>query len=145
MEDNWTGREEERQDTVDNAIYNLMIELAPWETDEDDVEWDMEYIAEVREIIQNLLVDKLHLMTEYEFYPYRLVKTVSQPEGFVISDKYGKIIHRLEDSIGELDAQEYADLIGEIFGGTCRYQGDYKYLFIPNSDYQGGLDDLKED
>ncbi len=151
-EDNWTNAEEERQDDVDNAIYNLMVELAPWAFD--NVEWDMEYIGAVRNIIQEFLVDKLHLMTEQEFYPYRETdrdgNIILEPskeleaEGFVISDQFGKMSHAVEDSVGCLDAQEFADLVGEFYGGTCRYIGEYKYRFIPNSDYQGGLDDIKE-
>jgi hypothetical protein len=142
MSNNWTSREEERQDCVDNAIHNLFEELAG-----EEIEWDIENISDVRDAIEGVIVDRLNLMTSYDFYPYRLLEPHPEinQEGFIISDQYGKLTHIIEDSVWGLDAQEFGDLVGEIFGGTCRYKGEYKYLFIPNSDYQGGLDDIKED
>jgi hypothetical protein len=140
-EDNWTEQETDRQDRVDNAISSAIEEITPigyWQ-------WDMELIAEVREVIMEYVVNQKKWMTEQQFYPYRELETGPEPEGFVVSDRRGKLSHLFEDSVYALDAQEFADLVGEIFGGTCRFIGDYKYLFIPNPDYQGGLDDIKED
>lgn len=145
VDETWTGREEERQDCVDNLIFELMEAVVPEET---EIEWDIEDIAEIRDVLESIIVDKLSLMTSYDFYPYRQLDDESEPEvqaGFVISDRYGKMTHLVEDSVGGLDAQEFGDLVGELFGGTCRFIGDYKYMFTPNSDYQGGLDDIKED
>lgn len=68
-QDEFTEKETRRQDIVDNAIQNLMVELSPWGVD--DIEWDIEYIGMVRDVIKDFLVDKLSLMTEQEFYPYR--------------------------------------------------------------------------
>jgi hypothetical protein len=64
----YTQAETERQDIVDNLIYQLLTDLAPWGS---EIDWDMEYIAEVRDVIQEILVDELGLMTEQKFYPYR--------------------------------------------------------------------------
>jgi len=64
----FTGAETDRQDIVDNLIYQLLTDLAPWGT---EIDWDTEYIAEVRDVIQEILVDELGLMTEMQFYPYR--------------------------------------------------------------------------
>jgi len=64
----FTQAETERQDIVDNLIYQLLTDLAPWGA---EIDWDMEYIAEVRDVIQEILVDELGLMTEMQFYPYR--------------------------------------------------------------------------
>ena len=146
MEDIYTGSETDRQDCVDNAIYNLLLELSPTD-DEDILEWDIEEIADIRDMIEEILVNKHKLMSSYEFYPYRVIQSdeIAKPESFIISDKYGKISHLVEDSVAGLDAQEFADLVGELFGGTCRYIEEYKFSFTPNSDYQGGLDDIKED
>jgi hypothetical protein len=64
----FTGAETDRQDIVDNLIYQLLTDLAPWGS---EIDWDIEYIAEVRDVIQEILVDELGLMTEMQFYPYR--------------------------------------------------------------------------
>jgi hypothetical protein len=56
----------DRQDIVDNACYGLICELAK----ASDVRWDIEYISKVREAVQNVIVDQLHIMSEMEFYPY---------------------------------------------------------------------------
>lgn len=55
-----------RQDGVDNACHQLLCDLAG----NRDLDWDLEHIGEVRSAVQEVLVDKLHLMTEMEFYPY---------------------------------------------------------------------------
>jgi hypothetical protein len=64
----FTQAETERHDIVDNLIYQLLTDLAPWGS---EIDWDMEYIAEVRDVIQEILVDELGLMTKMQFYPYR--------------------------------------------------------------------------
>ena len=55
----------ERQDFVDNAIFDLINELIP---SEKKMEWDIEVIGEVRDAIQNQLVTK-GFCTELQFYP----------------------------------------------------------------------------
>jgi len=61
-----TDAQVERQDAVDNACHSLLNELAP----NDVIEWNQEYISAVREAVQEVIVEKLHLMTEMDFYPY---------------------------------------------------------------------------
>ena len=55
-----------RQDFVDNAIFDLINELIP---SDKEMEWDIEVIGEVRDVIQAMLVGR-GICTEQEFYPY---------------------------------------------------------------------------
>ena len=61
-----TVRMIERQDFVDNAIFELVNELIP---SEKKMEWDIRIIGEIRDAIQSQLVEK-GFCTEQEFYPY---------------------------------------------------------------------------
>ena len=61
-----TGQQIERQDFVDNAIFNLINELIP---SDKEMEWDIEFIGVVRDAIQTRLVEK-GICSEHEFYPY---------------------------------------------------------------------------
>jgi hypothetical protein len=56
-----------QQDFVDSAIFNLLQSLNP--TDK-EIQWDIEMIGYMRDVVKECLVDKLCLMTEQEFYPY---------------------------------------------------------------------------
>ena len=58
----------ERQDWVDNCCHGFLQEMAALAGK--DIEWDMEHLGEVRLVAQEIVVDKLKLMTEMEFYPY---------------------------------------------------------------------------
>ena len=60
-----TEREIERQDCVDNAIFNLIRNLNPAPV---EIEWDMEIIGEVRDQIQEYLMQKCGIPRS-EFYP----------------------------------------------------------------------------
>lgn len=73
-----TDGQTERQDYVDNACHRLLNELAIGVANNgrDIVEWDMEHISAIREAVQGVLVDKLHLMTEMEFYPYVELRSI---------------------------------------------------------------------
>jgi len=62
-----TNREIERQDFVDNEIQNLIEKLNPTDV---TIDWNIENIAEIREIIRKLFTEKLNLCTENEFYPF---------------------------------------------------------------------------
>jgi hypothetical protein len=64
MEKTLTKGQLARQDEVDNAIAALINDLVGKE-----VEWDMEIIGDVREVIQDHLVAK-GITTEMKFYPY---------------------------------------------------------------------------
>lgn len=61
-----TKQQIERQDFVDNAIYELLNDVCP--TDK-HLDWDIELIGNVRDAIQTQLV-KRDLCSEQEFYPY---------------------------------------------------------------------------
>jgi hypothetical protein len=56
----------ERQDFVDNLIFELMQTLNPTSGDFD---WDIEMIADVRDIIQYHIIKKTNC-SEQEFYSY---------------------------------------------------------------------------
>jgi len=53
-----TKKEIERQDFVDNKIFELINELIP---NEQKLDWDIEMIGEVRDIISDWIVDKHEL------------------------------------------------------------------------------------
>ena len=55
-----------RQDFVDNEIYDLVKRLI---SSEKEIDWDIEIIGEIRDIIQHWLVDKYKIVDELEFYP----------------------------------------------------------------------------
>lgn len=61
-----TKQQIERQDFVDNAIFNLINELIP---SDKEMEWNIEFIGVVRDAIQTRLVEK-GICSEQEFYPY---------------------------------------------------------------------------
>lgn len=56
-----------RQDFVDNSIFEILGRLAP---ESIGIKWDIELIGEIRDILEDVIVDRLNLMTDMEFYPY---------------------------------------------------------------------------
>ncbi len=60
-------KEISRQDFVDNSIFELLKEVNPSES---ELDWDIEVISEIREIVQNFFVQKCDLCTEQEFYSF---------------------------------------------------------------------------
>ncbi len=62
-----TDKQIQRQDFVDNAIFNLIQELNP--TDK-EIRWDIEMIGEVRDVTRKWLVERLKITDEQNFYPY---------------------------------------------------------------------------
>ena len=66
-ENGLTQQQIAQQDFVDNAIFSLMRSLNP---SNKEIEWDIEMIGEMRDVLKEWLVDKLNLTTEQEFYPY---------------------------------------------------------------------------
>jgi len=62
-----TEQQIDRQDHVDNAIFSLMRVINP---SNKGIEWDIEKIGEIRDVLKEWLVDRLNLATEQEFYPY---------------------------------------------------------------------------
>ena len=60
-----TDKQIERQDFVDNAIFELINELIP---SEKKMEWNIEMVGEIRDTIQSQLI-KNGFCTKAEFYP----------------------------------------------------------------------------
>lgn len=57
----------ERQDLVDGAIQDLLEAVAP---EGAEIEYDGQFMFEIRRAVQDVIVEKLGLMTAMEFYPY---------------------------------------------------------------------------
>jgi hypothetical protein len=141
-----TGIDLERQDCVDNAIQNLIEELSRGA----EIDWDMENIGEVRDVLQDILVNKLKLMTEQEFYPYveyepqdkieRQLNT--SPKVIGVTDR--ELVAAVRDVITDIDADNFAEIAGMLLGGECEYTEDGIYTFYPDENYNGALDDLRE-
>ncbi|MBU3978958.1 hypothetical protein KJ980_04210 [Patescibacteria group bacterium] len=62
-----TKQEIERQDFVDNQIFELMQKLLP---SPNMIDWDIEAIGSIRETIREQLVKKKKIINEKQFYPY---------------------------------------------------------------------------
>ena len=56
-----------RQDFLDNAIYQLIQSINP---SDKKIDWDIEMISEVRDIIREWLVERMKIANEQDFYPY---------------------------------------------------------------------------
>ena len=63
---NFTEDQINRQDFVDNQIYDLVKRLIP---STKEIEWNIEIIADIRDTIQHWLVDKYKVVDELKFYP----------------------------------------------------------------------------
>lgn len=61
-----TKRQIERQDLVDNEIFELMRKLTPFSK---RVRWDIEMIGAVREAVRMQVVDERKIFSEKRFYP----------------------------------------------------------------------------
>lgn len=61
-----TKQQIERQDFVDNQIFELVQRLMPAAK----INWDIEMIGNVRDLIQTQLIDKQKVVSENQFYPY---------------------------------------------------------------------------
>lgn len=62
-----TKRELERQDLVDNSIFELLQTINP---SEKEIEWDIEMIGAIRDVVSKIFVEELKLSSEKKFYPY---------------------------------------------------------------------------
>ena len=56
-----------RQDFVDNAIYELVCNINP---SQQEIEWNIELIGGIRDVICHWLVERLAITDEMTFYPY---------------------------------------------------------------------------
>jgi len=61
-----TKKQIERQDFVDNAIFDLLETLNPTSK---QLDWDIEVIGEIRDKICDYFIDT-DICKEQEFYPY---------------------------------------------------------------------------
>jgi len=61
-----TKQQLERQDFVDNEIFELIQKFFP---DGKQLEWNIEIIGEVRDAIENQLVER-EIISKKQFYPY---------------------------------------------------------------------------
>ena len=59
-----TEEQIKRQDYVDNAIYQLVREINPVDK---EIAWDIEMIGDVRDVIEDWLVERLKLTDEQVF------------------------------------------------------------------------------
>lgn len=62
-----SGSQIRRQDFVDNAVHDLLTRINP--TDK-EIPWNIELIAEVRETLRHVIVQRLRLCDEMAFYPF---------------------------------------------------------------------------
>lgn len=65
----FTQAELDRQDMVDNACHQLLCNLAGVE----ELDWNIEHISEVREVAQGIICEKLTIMPEIQYYPYKII------------------------------------------------------------------------
>ncbi|MCL2327109.1 MAG: hypothetical protein FWC39_01210 [Bacteroidetes bacterium] len=61
-----TKKQIERQDFVDNAIFDLLETLNPTKK---QLDWDIEMISAIRDMISDYF-DDIEICKEQEFYPY---------------------------------------------------------------------------
>lgn len=65
--DELTNEQLQRQDFVDNAIFDLIQSLIPRE---EELEWDVEIVANVRDCIGSWVVERKNVCHQMWFYPY---------------------------------------------------------------------------
>jgi hypothetical protein len=59
-----------RQDFVDNSIYELLETVGGSDFyNPVNLEWNLEHIGRVRDVVEEIIVHVLQLMSEEEFYP----------------------------------------------------------------------------
>lgn len=123
-----TPKQYEQQDFVDDEIMNLICRLA--NKAEGELEWDMELISIVREAVQEVICDKLKLMTELEFYPY-IAEEENPPDAEELEIRYvaSKIDTRniAEVIIERLQGDEDLELKGELGENALKVWEDMCY------------------
>jgi hypothetical protein len=62
-----TNKQIQRQDFVDNAIFDLIQSL---NTTDKAINWDIEMIGEIRDVIAEWMIERLNITDEQNFYPY---------------------------------------------------------------------------
>jgi hypothetical protein len=56
-----------RQDYVDGTIFKMIQSLNPTPQ---PIEWDIEMLGDIRDTVEDWVVNKLKMCTAKEFYPY---------------------------------------------------------------------------
>lgn len=56
-----------RQDVVDNEIHSLIQKLAG---NLHHIEWDIENIGDIRDVVEDVIVNRLKIMDAQKFYPF---------------------------------------------------------------------------
>jgi len=62
-----TDKQVDRQDYVDNAIFQLVQTVNPTNI---SIVWDIEMIGEIRDVIREWIVERMKVTDEQNFYPY---------------------------------------------------------------------------
>lgn len=62
-----TNIEISRQDYVDGVIFKLIQDLNPTKL---PIEWNIEMIGDIRDVIEDWIVSKMKICTEKDFYPF---------------------------------------------------------------------------
>lgn len=62
-----TEEQIKRQDSVDNAIYQLIREINPADK---EIAWDIEMIGEIRDVAREWMVERLKITDEQGFYAW---------------------------------------------------------------------------
>ena len=107
-----TAKQIRQQDFIDNNIYGLLVDVS-----EKEIEWDIELISIVREAVQEVIVDKLHLMTEMEFYPYiedeeAITVDVSEVDWELLRKQKLHLLEILNDENSSITAEHHASIEG---------------------------------
>lgn len=68
---NLTQKEINRQDFVDNAVFDIIKLLAP---SKKKIEWNIEFIAYVRDSLESLFVKRMGICNKQKFYPSIKIK-----------------------------------------------------------------------
>ena len=67
MKKRLTQKQIDRQDYVDNAIYEMLLKVNPTRR---KIKWNIETIGMIRDIIKYSYVKRLRITDEMTFYPY---------------------------------------------------------------------------
>lgn len=88
MDKELTQKQIDRQDEVDNAIFALVSSLVPASAvlKNGELEWDIDWIAEIREIAEGVIARELGIPQyketwdkySMEFYPYIILEEEGQ-------------------------------------------------------------------
>lgn len=107
-----TAKQIGQQDFIDSNIYGLLVGVS-----EKEIEWDMELISIVREAVQEVICDRLKLMTEMEFYPYieheeAITVDVSEVDWELLRKQKLHLLEILSDENSNVTAEHHASIEG---------------------------------